>query len=332
MNIQFFPLGFPWQTQDPFLFCVFHQDFFPESNGRHGPKGSLAGRNIGNDFVIKDGFRMYHGDRVPGFPAHPHRGFETLTVVPQGLVDHADSLGGRGRYGNGDVQWMTAGRGVQHSEMFPLLDTQGPNTMVLFQIWLNLSAQDKMAPPDYKMTWAEDVPISRGEGCQITYYVGDPESRLKSKIPPNSWAAKSQSEVAVWQIELEPHSELRLPEVNPGVHRSLYCYQGRGGLLQERAFHAQTGTFIEDTQDLLLESQGQKVKFLLLQGRPIQEPVVQYGPFVMNTESEIQKAYSDFQKTQFGGWPWDRPDPVHAHQPRFAQYPDGTREEPESDN
>jgi redox-sensitive bicupin YhaK (pirin superfamily) len=96
------PLGFQWQTLDPFLFCVHHEDQFPKGNDELGPAASLAGRNIGQDFVVKDGWRMYHGEKVPGFPGHPHRGFETITVVREGLVDHADSAGGKGRYGNGD--------------------------------------------------------------------------------------------------------------------------------------------------------------------------------------------------------------------------------------
>jgi hypothetical protein len=116
------PLGFQWETLDPFLFCVHHEDKFPKGNEKMGPdKSYLNERHIGDDFIIKDGFRMYHGKVVPGFPGHPHRGFETITVVRQGIVDHADSTGASGRYGNGDVQWMTAGKGVQHSEMFPLI-------------------------------------------------------------------------------------------------------------------------------------------------------------------------------------------------------------------
>lgn len=107
------PLGFQWETVDPFLFCIHHKDFYPMGNAQFGPQASLAGRNIGNDFAGTDGWRMYHGDVVPGFPVHPHRGFETVTIVLKGLVDHADSLGAAGRYGGGDVQWMTAGKGAQ---------------------------------------------------------------------------------------------------------------------------------------------------------------------------------------------------------------------------
>lgn len=123
------PMGFAWETLDPFLFCVHHEDKFPKGNDEMGPAVSLQGRQLGDDFIIKDGFRMYHGKKVPGFPGHPHRGFETVTIVRQGIVDHADSLGASGRYGEGDVQWMTAGGGVQHSEMFPLLKKDEENPM-----------------------------------------------------------------------------------------------------------------------------------------------------------------------------------------------------------
>ncbi|HEX4925826.1 MAG TPA: pirin family protein, partial [Bdellovibrionales bacterium] len=112
-----FELGFQWAVQEPFLFCVHHHDLYPKGTAAFGPEASLLdGRDLGQDFEPKHGFRMYHGTEVPGFPVHPHRGFETITIVRKGYVDHADSLGAAGRYGEGDVQWMTAGAGVQHSE------------------------------------------------------------------------------------------------------------------------------------------------------------------------------------------------------------------------
>ena len=126
--LQRFPIGFQWPTVDPFLFCVHHLDHYPAGNAVHGPAASLAGRHLGQDFEGKDGWRMYHGDQVPGFPQHPHRGFETVTFVRRGLVDPSDSLGAGARYGGGDVQWLTAGKGIVHSEMFPLLDPNGPNS------------------------------------------------------------------------------------------------------------------------------------------------------------------------------------------------------------
>lgn len=152
------PLGFQWPTLDPFLFCVHHDDAYPAANERFGPAASLAGRNLGSDFAGKDGWRMYHGRVVPGFPQHPHRGFETVTIVRRGLIDHSDSLGAAARYGRGDVQWLTAGKGIVHAEMFPLLDRTGPNPVELFQIWLNLPAVDKFADPHFSMFWSDTIP------------------------------------------------------------------------------------------------------------------------------------------------------------------------------
>src|SRR3978361_70108 len=105
-----------------------------------------------------DSWNMYHGSTVPGFPQHPHRGFETVTIVRTGLIDHSDSLGAAARFGRGDVQWLTAGRGIVHSEMFPLLEAAAPNPVELFQIWLNLPSVDKMTDPYFTMSWDRDVP------------------------------------------------------------------------------------------------------------------------------------------------------------------------------
>jgi hypothetical protein len=171
------PLGFPWETIDPFLFCVYHDDAYPKADGRFGPAAALTGRELGQDFSRKDGWSMYHGHPVPGFPGHPHRGFETVTIVRKGLIDHADSLGATARFGAGDVQWLTAGKGIVHAEMFPLLDTAAPNPLELFQIWLNLPARSKMAEPHFTMFWAEDIPRrtavdAEGRTTEVTCIAG----------------------------------------------------------------------------------------------------------------------------------------------------------------
>ena len=187
------PLGFQWKALDPFLFCVHHEDFFPKGNDNLGPDSAyLKGRNIGQDFTVKDGFRMYHGRKVPGFPSHPHRGFETVTIVRKGFVDHTDSMKAAGRYGEGDVQWMTAGKGIQHAEMFPLINKDKENTMELFQIWLNLPKKSKMVDPYFSMFWSETIPKGNlddenNRKTKIEVIAGKINEHQAPAPPPDSW-------------------------------------------------------------------------------------------------------------------------------------------------
>ena len=204
--LQTVPLGFQWPTIDPFLFCVHHLDTYPTGDGSLGPAAPLDGRTIGNDFEPRDGWRMYHGSRVPGFPQHPHRGFETITFVRQGLVDHADSLGAAARYGRGDVQWMTAGAGIQHAEMFPLVDDEGPNTLELFQIWMNLPATDKMVDAHFTMLWDDDIPRHVADGVTVTVIAGTLGDATPPSPPPASYASRHDAGVALWHVVLEPGS------------------------------------------------------------------------------------------------------------------------------
>ena len=186
------PLGVPWETSDPFLFCMYHNDRYPRGNEQLGPAASLAGRNIGQDFEGKDGWRMYHGSVVPGFPQHPHRGFETVTIMRHGFVDHSDSLGATARFGPGDVQWLTAGKGIVHSEMFPLLNREAPNRLELFQIWLNLPGSDKFVEPHFGMLWNEHVPQrsihdANGRATEVIVVAGKlGDSRAPARGPRSS--------------------------------------------------------------------------------------------------------------------------------------------------
>ena len=186
-----------------------------------GPDASLKGRNLGNDFTVKDGWRMYHGSTIPGFPHHPHRGFETVTIVNQGFCDHSDSLGAAGRFGQGDVQWMTAGRGVQHSEMFPLLNTEEENPLELFQIWLNLPKKDKFVDPHFAMLWHEDIPIVKTSGGKVKVIAGHYNGTKAPDPAPNSWAADLDNEVAIWNINIDANTEFSLPPSKNEVSRSL---------------------------------------------------------------------------------------------------------------
>lgn len=327
-------LGFVWDTADPFLFCVHHDDAYPAGNAQLGPNSSLDGRDLGQDFAGKDGWRMYHGLTVPGFPQHPHRGFETVTVARRGYIDHADSLGAGGRFGIGDAQWMTAGKGVVHSEMFPLLDANEPNPVELFQIWLNLPAADKMVDPHYAMLWAEQIPTRRfqdaaGRSVHVTVVAGTLGDAVPPPPPPRSWAARSDTDVAIWTIRLDPDATWTVPPTLPTTNRTLYFFDGQSLSLAGRAIPRGSGVQVRPDVPVELVAGPGGAELLLLQGRPIGEPVAKYGPFVMNDQQQIRQAFHDYQRTRFGGWPWDRDDPVHGAEPRrFARHADGRQETP----
>lgn len=328
------PLSFPWETQNPFLFCAYHADNYPKGNGELGPKASLSGRNIGQDFTIKDGWRMYHGDKVPGFPSHPHRGFETITVVEKGLVDHADSQGAAGRYGNGDVQWMTAGSGLQHSEMFPLLKVDEENPFELFQIWLNLPKASKFVAPHFKMHWHEEIPVAaiedeNGKKTKVKIIAGNFGGKTALPPAPGSWATNPENEVAVWVIQMEAGAKWAIPAASETVSRSLFFFKGTTIEIDGEEIFANHSISLTGAKSIEVKNGPQASRFLFLQGKPINEPVVQYGPFVMNSNAEIQQAMNDYRKTQFGGWPWPRYDMVHGPSAgRFAKYADGKTETP----
>ena len=327
---QVFPLGPQWPTIDPFLFCAHHDDAYPAGNGQLAPDAPLDGRAIGQDFSGKDGWSMYHGDTVPGFPQHPHRGFETITFCRKGHIDHSDSLGATARFGRGDVQWMTAGAGVVHSEMFPLLRTDTGNHTELFQVWLNLPAADKMVDPYFTMLWADDIPqVDVGDGGRVTVIAGSFDGVHAPTPPPNSWAARPEASLAFWHIVLPEGSSWTLPATAADCGRVLYFFEGDELLVDGDPVSGGSGMVLQPDADIPLSAGPGGIECLLLQGRPIGEPVAQYGPFVMNTRAEIQQAFDDYQRTQFGGWPWPTDDPTHAaDQDRFAIHADGRRETP----
>ena len=314
------------------MFCVHHLDLYPAGNGRLGPAAeSLTGRDIGNDFQPVEGWRMYHGAEVPGFPQHPHRGFETVTLVRKGLIDHSDSLGATARFGRGDAQWLTAGAGIVHSEMFPLVDTVEANTTELFQIWLNLPSSDKMVEPYFTMLWSADIPVVEFDGGSVTVVAGAIGDAKPASPPPNSWAARDDAEVAIWVLRLDAGASWTIPKtVHDGVARTIYFFEGESLLIGDHAIGSSTGAVVRSDEELVVRAGDTPVECLILQGRPIAEPVAQYGPFVMNTRAEIEQAFADYQRTGFGGWPWDADGPVHGVDPdRFARHPGGTVERPE---
>ncbi|HEY5109313.1 MAG TPA: pirin family protein [Acidimicrobiales bacterium] len=331
--VQTIPLGMPWQTADPFLFCVHHLDRYPAANEHMGPAASLEVRDIGMDFSGADGWSMYHGSVVPGFPQHPHRGFETVTFVRQGLIDHSDSLGATARFGRGDVQWLTAGSGIVHCEMFPLLDRHGPNTTELFQIWLNLPADDKMVDPYFTMQWEEDIPRlaladDEGRRGELTVIAGAIDGIRPLAAPPDSYASNADSDLAIWHLVLEPLAGWVVPPAaSADTARTLYVFEGSLSVAGH-SVDASTGVLVRPDEPVTVTAGPGGAEVLVLQGRPISEPVAQYGPFVMNDRAGIEQALVDYQTTGFGGWPWPTDDPVHPRDSgRFARHADGRLEE-----
>lgn len=326
-------MGFMWPTSDPFLFCVHHEDHFPQGKEDMSPQASLDGRSLGDDFIIKDGWRMYHGTKIPGFPGHPHRGFETITIVRKGMVDHADSLGAAGRYGEGDVQWMTAGKGVQHSEMFPLIHTDKANPLELFQIWLNLPAKSKMVNPHFTMLWGKKIPQHKIKDdnnlhTSIEIVAGSLAGLHAPAPPPDSWAADPAHEVMILNIQMEANARFTLPASKNLVNRTIYFYEGDHIILSQETIQSYNAVEVISQADIEIVCGSSPCKILVLQGKPIGEPVIQYGPFVMNTKEEIHLAFDDFHKTQFGGWPWQQYDQVHDRKiSRFARHADGRFED-----
>ena len=330
-NIQ--PLGFPWQTQDPFLFCAYHRDEYPKGNSSMGVNSDqLVGRSVGSDFVIKDGWRMYHGSTIPGFPYHPHRGFETITINKEGVVDHSDSLGAAGRFMAGDVQWMTAGKGIQHSEMFPLTNDDKDNPLEIFQIWLNLPRVSKMVDPHFKMLWNENIPEinhvdDSNKKTVIQVIAGKINNTTALDPTPDSWASDPHNAVGVYTVKMEAGATWKLPSTLAEASRSMFFYKGESISIEDQEISTNHMLELEAGAGVTITNGNTNSYFLILEGKPIAEPVAQHGPFVMNTQEEIRQAIQDYGRTQFGGWPWPEREVVHPRgKGRFALHSSGEEE------
>lgn len=328
-------IEFQLNCQNPFVATMYHVDHYPAGNGKLGPKIAKP-YNEDGDFGSKADWHMYYGKDVPGFPAHPHRGFETVTVVLQGTLDHTDGLGSSGRYANGDVQWMTAGKGLQHAEMFPLINTEAENTLELFQIWLSLDKAHRMAEPFYKMLWREDIPKveftnEQGRRTQITVIAGQVNGHTAPSPTPDSWAKDPQHHLSIEIIEMAPGADYTIPAVSTTMNRSLYFYQGDQIQVADTTLNHKEYAFADGGQDIKITNRGQTTaNVLLLEAEPILEPIVANGPFVMSSEEEIQQAYADYRKTAFGGWPFPAPEIYHSPtQGRFAKHAEGNTEYPQ---
>jgi len=192
-----------------------------------------------------------------------------------------------------------------------------------------------MVEPYYAMLWKENIPVhllkdDKSHAIEIEIMAGSVEGISAPDPAPDSWAANPENEVAIWHIRMEAGATWTLPPASREVNRSLYFFSGDKVEIAGQSIASGSGMDLRPDGSLTLVNGEKEGRYLLLQGKPILEPVVNYGPFVMNTKEEIQQTYMDYQQTQFGGWPWSRPDQVHGQKGRFALHDDGREEVPPS--
>ena len=260
-------------------------------------------------FLLFDDFRNERPqDYLAGFPWHPHRGIETITYVLTGTVEHGDSLGNRGRMGAGDVQWMTAGRGILHQEM-PQGDDSG--RMHGFQLWANLPASLKMTAPRYQDILAKDIPeVTEDDGTHVRVICGE---FWGQRGPVDGVAADPR----YLDVSVQPGRQVRLP-VDRANHAFAYVFAGTGGFRDasqplgvpneisggvDAANAQETGNrslvLFDRGDEVVVQAGDEGLRFLLVSGKPIQEPVAWYGPIVMNTRDELQRAYEELRNGTF---------------------------------
>lgn len=230
-------------------------------------------------------------DYIAGFPSHPHRGFETVTYMLDGHMLHEDHMGNKGDLRSGDVQWMTAGRGIIHSEMPQQLEGR----MRGFQLWINLPAAEKMKPAAYSDIAAKNIPVTTlKNGARIKLIAGDIEVEGK-----NIHAAIRglSTEPVYWDVQLSAGQSVELP-VKAGHQLFVYPYEGDVSIGADSRKLPQSQAGILSDGDLVNISAQNDTRFLLIGGKPIGEPIAQYGPFVMNTPDEIEQAINDYRSGQ----------------------------------
>ena len=236
-------------------------------------------------------------DYLAGFPSHPHRGFETVTYMLDGHMRHQDSGGNTGDLGPGDVQWMTAARGIVHSEM----PQQTEGRMRGFQLWLNLPAKEKMKPPAYRDIPSAEIPVvEAGNGVRVKVIAGTLETAGRTAAGPIRGLS---TDPRYFDIMLAANASFETSV--PGDHSVfLYAYEGEVVVGAERKPlpHRSAG-LLSAGDTLRIEGGTTGARVLLLAGKPIGEPIVQYGPFVMNTREEIERAIADYQSGAIGREP-----------------------------
>jgi redox-sensitive bicupin YhaK (pirin superfamily) len=263
--------------------------------------GSQRGLQVDPFLMLDEFYSDNPDDYLAGFPAHPHRGFETVTYMLDGHMRHEDHLGNRGDLGPGDVQWMTAARGIIHSEM----PQQSEGRMRGFQLWLNLPSQEKMKPASYRDIPARVIPrVALAQGGEVKVIAGSlAVDGVLTPGPVNGGGAKLSTDPLYLDVRLPAGTEFTT-RVPAGYSAFLYAYEGSvriGAAGASKPLPHRAAGVLSDGDGVRVEAGPDGGQFLLLAAKPLHEPVVQYGPFVMNTRQEIEQAVADYRDGRLAG-------------------------------
>ena len=322
-----------WDTEDPFFFVSHHCDEYPKGNAQQAPPlEMIGGRNLGRDYKRIFGFRMYHGKVVPGFPIHAHWGYETITMASKGYIDHFDSLGNEGRFGNGDVQWISAGDLYFHNEMYPLVHDDDTNHNEITQIMINLPLKDKGTQPEVRTMWSEEIPVSSREGYTVKVIAGEFEGVCALPHNAVSWATDPDNHVKILRIAIGPNASITLPRTEDGVNRNLYSAEGNGLSIDGENYDAFKRFKLSNDEVNITNGDTEGVLWLL-EGRPIDERMSSFGPIILDTDKNVRKALNVLREEELKRWHWglvDRTQPKGTG--RFIRFHDGREEFPPSDS
>jgi redox-sensitive bicupin YhaK (pirin superfamily) len=262
--------------------------------------GSQRGVHVDPFLMLDEFYSDNPDDYLAGFPAHPHRGFETVTYMLDGHMRHEDQLGNRGDLGPGSVQWMTAARGIIHSEM----PQQSEGRMRGFQLWLNLPSKEKMKPAGYRDIPAREIPtVPLPQGGEVKVIAGTLAlDGGATSGPVNGTGPKLSTDPLYLDVHLPPGAEFSAP-VTAGHNAFIYTYEGTAEIGPPGAAKLlpnRTAGVLSEGDGVRVRAGAGGVRFLLLAAKPLHEPVVQYGPFVMNTREEIEQALADYRDGRLG--------------------------------
>lgn len=321
-----------WDIDDPFIFASHHFDLYPVGNERQAPpKEEVDRKDLGNDYYKLFGYRLYTSKMTPGFQLHSHWGYETITLVPQGYVDHFDSLGNQGRYGYGDMQWITAGGRYHHCEMYPLVHQDRKNPQLVTQIMINLPLSEKDTSPEVHTVWKEDLTEFEENGCKFTLLAGTFAGRTATVPSKRSWAANPAHHVTILRVLMAPGTSFTLGKTE-AVNRNIYLTEG-GATVAGKAYKPSTRLKLKPDCEVEIVMGDTESEVWLLEGDPIGEKQSRWGPVILGTDAEVRKAVNIIRQKEMDEWQWDF---VNQKQPlgteRFYRSADGSESRPNSKN